>query len=340
MDTEHILIINKSYGFSSHDYIQTKDGIVFSSNNNLYILKPLNESETKKLFIYAIQKHLLLNNFLNIYKILLTNDNHITIQLNDKKYYCESFHKGMLCNVENIEDVKKSVQLLAHMHSCATNFTPNRAIDLVKDIKDNDDFEKFIKYDLGNLETLFKHRTDELLRFKKNAVKSKGLFDYEYASIADYYHNIADNACAALINSGYASLCEEYSAKGTICHKDFNSHNVLFCEQAQFIMNFGSASIDLPILDLYNVLKQRMKKCGWSSDDAYAIINEYDKKRRISKTELEIIKILFNFPQKLWRVVNKYYNSRKSWCEKSCLAKLEDIKKERKKIEAFLKDIQ
>ena len=69
------------------------------------------------------------------------------------------------------------------------------------------------------------------------------------------------------------------------------------------------------------------------------IINEYSKIRNISGDELNIIKIMLAFPQKLWRIANKYYNSRRAWCEKSCLLKLSEIKKESEKIENFLKDI-
>lgn len=339
MDTEHIFSIDKAYGFSSQGHIQTRDGLVFSTQNNTYILKMLNENETKKLFTYSVQEHLFSNGFLYTDKILLTEDGHLTIHLNDKKYYCTFYPKGNLCNIENIEEVKIATAILAKMHNSSVGFTPQKAIDIVSNVNGNEDFNSFIKFDSGNLVTLFKHRSDELLRFKKSASKSKGMFDYEYISVADYFYKISQNACNALTESSYHSQCEMYSKCGAICHKNYTSHNVILNTQNNSIINFDNASIDLPLLDLYNILKQRMKKCGWNSTDAYEIINEYDKYRNISKKDIEIIKILFDFPQKMWRIVNKYYNSRKSWCEKSCLVKLEDVKNERKKIEAFLKNI-
>ena len=339
MDSEHISIIDKAYGFASQGHIQTRDGIVFSARNNIYILKTLNENETKKLFTYSVQEHLFAGGFLYIDKILLTQDNHLSIQLNDKKYYCTVYPKGNLCNIENIEEVKFAAAILAKMHNYSIGFTPQRAIDIVSNVDCNDNFNNFIKFDSGNLITLFKHRSDELLRFKKSATKSKNMFDYEYLSVADYFYSISQNACTALTESSYLAQCEMYSELGAICHKNYTSHNVVLNNQNNSIINFDSASIDLPLLDLYNILKQRMKKCGWNSTDAYEIINEYDKYRNVSEKDIEIIKILFDFPQKIWRIVNKYYNSRKAWCEKSCLLKLEDVKNERKKIESFLKNI-
>ena len=103
------------------------------------------------------------------------------------------------------------------------------------------------------------------------------------------------------------------------------------------IINFDCAAIDLPLLDLTNLIKRRMRKCGWRLADAHTILNSYCRNRPLSAGEIEIIKIILNFPQKLWRIVNKYYNSRRSWCEKSCLMKLSEIKKERTQMNEFIK---
>ena len=50
------------------------------------------------------------------------------------------------------------------------------------------------------------------------------------------------------------------------------------------------------------------------------------------------MRIVLGFPQKLWRIVNKYYNTRRSWCEKSCLMKLSEIESENDIINKFIKD--
>jgi spore coat protein I len=81
-----------------------------------------------------------------------------------------------------------------------------------------------------------------------------------------------------------------------------------------------------------------MKKCGWHVSEAYEILEEYSQLRELSKYEIEIMRIILAFPQKLWRIVNKYYNTRRSWCEKSCLIKLAEIESENEIIDKFLKE--
>jgi spore coat protein I len=64
-------------------------------------------------------------------------------------------------------------------------------------------------------------------------------------------------------------------------------------------------------------------------------VEEYDKVNTVTDDEKEILKLLLQFPQKLWRIVNKYFNSRRSWCEKNCLAKLQEVKSEKEPLSDF-----
>ena len=105
------------------------------------------------------------------------------------------------------------------------------------------------------------------------------------------------------------------------------------------IVNFDKASIDLPIFDILNLIKRHMKKNVWSATATKEILSEYSKERSIPCEELEIMKIVLSFPQKLWRIVNKYYNSRRAWCEKSCLLKLKEINEESDTIKNFLREL-
>ncbi len=345
MNIDNFNIIDDAYGFTSIGHIQTREGIIFKNKNrnlnsneqSTYIIKPLIEANEKKLFIYSIQKHLHENGFKIADRIILTKDNHIHIELEEKYYYCSIYTKGTQINPENLNDIKSASMTLAKMHNASTGFTQKKAAELMSCDKSIQDYEKYIKCDFGVLNQLLNHRTEELLRFKKQALKRTGIFDYEYSSIADEYYEIAKKAILDLNNSIYTTLCEKYKTEGSICHKDITSHNIITSNNGIYFSCFDNATIDLPLLDLYNLIKHRMKKGGWNANDAYEIINEYDKQKNITTDEIKIIKILFAFPQKLWRVVNKYYNSRKSWCEKSCILKLSEIKKEQKKIDEFLK---
>jgi spore coat protein I len=68
-----------------------------------------------------------------------------------------------------------------------------------------------------------------------------------------------------------------------------------------------------------------MRKCNWAVRESKIILDKYCSIENISKDEFVILKIILQFPQKFWRVANKYYNSKRSWTEKSYISKLEEV---------------
>ncbi len=348
MDIENIHIIDEAYGFRSACHTQTREGIVFTVKSQphagLYLLRPCSESAERKYFTYAIHSHLNKNGFENTDRILKTSCGGIFMELCGRTYTCSQIPQGRQCAVENDADLQKCALLLSAMHRASLGFTPAHAAELIQEIAPDAEAERCVRNDLGCVTALYQHRASELCRFKRLASRSRGRFDYEYLSIAEYYCRLAGDTCDALAASSYGTLAEACAAQGAICHKDYTSHNIIFSENAAAdpaksggIINFDGAAIDLPLLDLTNLIKRRMRKCGWRPADANTILENYCKIRPLSADETELIKIVLRFPQKLWRIVNKYYNSRRSWCEKSCLLKLGEIKKEQVQMEEFLK---
>ena len=54
-------------------------------------------------------------------------------------------------------------------------------------------------------------------------------------------------------------------------------------------------------------------------------MDEYRQIEELSSDELIVLKIILQFPQKFWRVINKYYNSKRSWSEKSFILRLQEV---------------
>lgn len=340
MDTENTLIIDEAYGFNSINHLQTRDGIIFNDKISCttYILKPVCESFERKVFTSSIYKHLNNHGFTNTDSIILTKNNNLTMEIDGKKYICNKVLVGKQCSGENLQEVKKAAKLLATMHNCAKGFTNKVALELNSFVlTENENKNTYLKNELGELKEIFSHRSNELSRFKKLATRRKSVFDYEYRAIADKYCNKAFELSQALKESKYDEISAYYNTHGIICHKKYTFHNIVFSENCEGgIINFEQASIDLPLFDIVNLIKRRMKKCGWKVSEALEILEEYSKIRNLTKDEFEIMRITLSYPQKLWRVVNKYYNSRRSWCEKSCLLKLSEFQKENEEVENFI----
>ena len=338
--------IEECFGLVPGNINYVQDDIIFTvQDGKTLALKYFPGPPGRGLFSLAAMKHLENNRFGNIPYA----ENITPFFFENRMYYLSHHVAGREGNVENINDVRHCAATLAYMHKAAEGFTAQKALLYMEELNSafdenarESDVERFIRNELGNLPELYIHRSQELKRYKKIAKKHNNHFDYEYIAIADFYCEKAEKLCYELEKTGYNELITFYNFRGTICHREYAPHNVIFTEKqgsTPGVVDFASCSIDLPVIDLANLIKRRMRKCGWVPQIANTIINSYTKHRNLTQADINILKIILDYPQKLWRIVNIYYNSRKTWCEKSCLKKLEEIRNEKNGIDAVVNSI-
>jgi spore coat protein I len=68
-----------------------------------------------------------------------------------------------------------------------------------------------------------------------------------------------------------------------------------------------------------------MRKCNWNIQKASLLLDAYEEIFPLSSDEIIIMKAMLLFPQKFWRVANRYYNSRRSWAQKNFTGMLEEV---------------
>ncbi|MBQ8827779.1 MAG: phosphotransferase [Clostridia bacterium] len=337
-------LVQEHYGIIAAKCISTREGWIIEEEGTgrSFLCRQSQLRGEKIIGTYIMLEHLESNGFDKTDKYITCLNGLPFIQGNSANFTLIFRKNGTECDISDSNDIASASVLLAQMHLAAEGFTADAAKDrlikyhdmLSEDEDEQFNFSSYMKNDLGKTQSVFKKRFEELKRFRKTAKRSNNAFDYAYLEVADYYCSLAETISQALEDSPYQIITDEYSKRGCICHRDYTGHNILLNEN-ESIINFESACIDLPIYDVANFIRRRMRKCGWSSKDAYYILENYSKVRPISDDELSVLKLLLQFPQKLWRIINKYYNSRRSWCEKSCLAKLEEVKQEREPLEEF-----
>lgn len=354
-------LVQEHYGINPLKCCSTREGWVLEDESQRQILCRAMPIRGEKIIgTHVILNHLRENGFEKIDRYLTARNGLPFMPGYGVNYILIKRNAGRECEISCCEDLAKASRLLAEMHLASRGFTAQKAeSDLIRfheimypikvaddkcDLYDTDEcnqnqfnFHCYIKNDLGNIPETFKRRLEELRKFRKTAKKSRNAFDYAYLSVADYYCELAERIYGEIEVSPYEKLTEQYKEVGCVCHRDYTGHNILLGNN-EAIINFESSCIDLPVYDVANFLRRRMRKCGWSVKDAEFILESYSKTRPISKDETVVLKILLQFPQKLWRVINKYYNSRRSWCEKSCLMQLEEVKQEKDPLAEFAKN--
>ncbi len=303
--------------------------------NNNYILKPTELSSERLLFINTLINHLVENGFENCHPFTETKEGIPYAQLEGRNHVLMPHHSEPCFSFDDREELKVAAGLMAKLHLAGLGFTREKAAGKME--KYNLPFT--VKCSLGTTPELFRKHCMELKKFKRMATGSVDDFDLVFGKIAGDYCLLAESLVSALVNSSYSEMVEEAEASGCICHKNFSGHNLVKAFPYPILGNFDEAAIDLPVYDIAILLRRRLRKCNWDCNEAYVILDTYSKIRVLSQKELELLKILLQFPNKLWKVANKYYNSKRFRYEKTALSKIEEIIAERAPLEAIIKAI-
>ncbi|MBR5280330.1 MAG: CotS family spore coat protein [Clostridia bacterium] len=340
MDESIQQTIQELYGVELSDVAQHYRGVQFTLKSNpeqKYIFKPAGRFAHRIVFTYACMAYLAERNFTQTERYLVNPAGIPYVLVGTVPYIAVPIYRGRECSIEQLEEVCKSAEVLAELHQASVGFTHKQALKVaVCHTSSEFQGQPYVRVEAGKMPGIFEKRWKELERFYRLAGKSVHPFDCAYCKMAEDSIQRAQEVCRILGSGVYQRAFAACMEQGAICHKDFTAHNVLLCGGKAIVLNLDDCSIDLPICDLANLVKRRMRKCGWKIEDALRVIAAYEQVRPLSSEERILLHCMLAFPQKLWRVVNKYYNSKKTWCEKSCLQKLEEIQGEEMAWQGFL----
>ena len=104
-----------------------------------------------------------------------------------------------------------------------------------------------------------------------------------------------------------------HSAGISLCHGNYNYHNVHFMDRDIVISNFEKMHRDYFVIDMYEMMRKLLEKYDWNIKLGHKLLADYDRERRITDSEISLLARMFSYPEKYWKIVNAYYNSKKSW---------------------------
>jgi len=303
--------IAERYNLDVENIAPFKDAFLINTSSGKKLLRKSTLSPERILFIHGAKEHLYQNDFKNLDRYICTVDGEPYISCEGSCFTLINAIEGRECNFDNRGDVISASKLLSLMHKASRGYvTPHDSIP---------------RDELGKLPFYFSKRLDEIKKIKKIAKKGRSRFDYLFLEYFDYYYNLGESTIQAFPETKYQNLVEAARKEGIFCHHDFTHHNIICGEEGTSIVNFDFCSFELKIYDIANLLRRKMRKCNWDINEAKIIIDKYRSIEPISDDEFIVMKLILTFPQKLWRVINKYYNSKHNWSEKIFVAKLQEV---------------
>ena len=92
--------------------------------------------------------------------------------------------------------------------------------------------------------------------------------------------------------------------------------------------------------DISNFITKVLKRVDWDFEYAKAIIDAYNSVSKLEDEEYKVLLSYLQFPQRYWRLANRYYYNEVNWGQNTFASKLQNIIDERENYLKFLDDFK
>lgn len=301
----------EKFGLEVKSLVPYKDTYMLVTSQGRKLVRKMPFSTERLLFVHGAKEHLVKNGFSGVDRYLCTLSGEPYFIFENSCYTLIDFIDGHESSFDNDSDVCEAAAILAKLHQASRGY---KATEGSK-----------VQDDLGKLPGFFNKRLEDIKKMKKQAKKGKGRFDQLFLEHVNHFCEIGESAAADLAVSSYENLAEKARAEGLFCHHDYTHHNIMTDGTKTTVINFDYCCFELKMYDIANFIRRKMRKCEWDITKTEMIVNTYSGIEPLSKEEMAVMRIILQFPQKFWRVINRYYNSRRSWSERSYVIKLQEV---------------
>lgn len=300
------------YGIEPRSSSRTRGALICRTEQGILILREFHGSEKKLLFQQELLKKLSsegcqVDTFLeNQTGSLVTRDK------DNIPYTLQHWFDGRECDTKSREDILKSVQTLAKIHK-SMNMPLEEA------------------YTVRPLSDEYARHNQEIRKIRK-FIRQKGAsaqFEKEFLGSVQWFLEKGEKALEMLMQSDYKALREKAEKEGSVCHGEFNQHNVLLGKSQIAVTNFNHFGFDIQVGDLYCFMRKILEKYNWDLVLAGKMLEQYHRIRPISSAEWQNLKIRFTYPEKYWKLANYYFSHNKAWISGKNTEKLKKVIKQK-----------
>ncbi len=225
---------------------------------------------------------------------------------------------GAECDAKNRDDMLFAVKTLAGLHNASNEFQ-GEVPDFVKMGRDS----LLLLYEKHNREL---RQVRNYIRSRRKKNEFEEMFGKHYARFMNKASEVTD----------LLGKMELENVDVGFCHGDFNQHNVIFSRQGIALVGFEHFSYNMQISDLANFTRKMMEKNNWNTGLGMDLIQAYHKERKLSDIELKYLYLYLAYPEKFWKIANRYNNSHKAWLSGRNIEKLEKVVAQEEEREQFL----
>ncbi|GAA0121242.1 MAG: CotS family spore coat protein [Clostridium argentinense] len=309
--------------------IKPNKGVYFlKTDDGAKCLKKINYGTQKLLFVYGAKEHLYKSGFLNIDRYFLNKEGNPYALVNEDIYTLSQWIDGRECDFYNDDDLVIAAKNLAYMHIASKGYEPPENSKL--------------KSDLGRWPHLIEKRIKSFDKMKEMVRKKKNHkydFDMNYLKSVDYYKELSKKALENLNSSDYFEICRQTEENKSFCHHDYTYHNIIINDNNEVnVIDFDYCKREVRVYDISNFLIKVLKRREWDIKYANLIIDAYNSISPLEKEEYKVLYSFLLFPQRYWRLCNRYYYNEVNWIQNTFNKKMEELISEQEKFGIFIKE--
>lgn len=234
-------------------------------------------------------------------------------------YVLREYFEGRECSPTSIYDLSQAVENLAIFHI--------RGRQLYVEEEQTGRYKE-----PGNIH----RKTQELKKIRSyiSGRPDKCEFELIYMKEFQHFYNQALECQQRLAECSESAAMERMG----YCHGAYNHHSILICDNFVATVNFDRFHSGYQMVDLYQFIRKIMEKNNYNFGLAVNLLDQYDRILPLNKEDYRYIYMLYSFPEKFWKISNRYMNSRKSWISPVNLEKLEKVMRDEQEKQKFLRD--
>ncbi|HYF75101.1 MAG TPA: CotS family spore coat protein [Candidatus Nitrosocosmicus sp.] len=284
------------------------------TDRGMAIIKETYRDPDKILYIHGLKEYLYENGFTRVDRYMLSRYQlPFTIHEN-KVFVMEGYIEGRECSFTNPYDREAIVKALARLHNTGKGYiAPTGSAS---------------RSSIGKWGKSYRNKIDDLLEFKELAKgkKKKSKLDNMFLQDVDFYMEMCWRGFDTLKNSNYEEMCKKAKKENTICHHDYTYHNLIIAPDNQVnVIDFDYSCHELPVYDLASLIQKILRRYSYDVDMAFRLIEDYCSVAPLGDEDFQLMLSIFEFPQKFWRITERYYKGKTDWDEKTFLSKYNDI---------------
>ena len=241
-------------------------------------------------------------------RILADKEGNLLVKDNDGvSYVLKTWYEGRECNFYDRAECVEAVKLLAGFHNSMEKVACDTQLPVSSPEKE---------YEKHNRE----------LKKVRRFLREKGQKSWFEISLQQAFDGFLEQALDITEQwQQYSHLSKDQPECSSLCHGDYQYHNIIKSDGTWYIINFEKILRDNPIRDLYLLLRKLLEKSNWSIPMGTELIAAYEEVRPISAYSRIDLYYRLAYPEKFWKIVNFYYNSRKAWIPERNMEKLNKL---------------